>query len=450
MAQTICVLGLGYIGLPTASVLANSGHRVIGVDIDASVVDALNRGRTNLFEPGLKTLVAGALGSGNLSVRTTPCQADAFIIAVPTPFGPGHVPDLHHVREATEAIVPVLRPGALVVLESTSPPLTTRDLVAPLLSRSGLELGTDLFVAYCPERVLPGRILQEIISNHRVIGGLDPRSAELARALYASFVAGEIHLTDATTAEMVKLMENSFRDVNIALANELALMAERVDIDAWEVVRLANLHPRVNLHRPGPGVGGHCISVDPWFLVDRFGPDAKLVRTAREVNDRMPGQVVDIVLDAVAGIARPRVTALGLAYKANVGDLRESPAVEIVRQIEAHGVEVRAYDPYVREWDSELLSLEAAFQGSDLALLLVDHDEFRYLHPGPLGELMRRKVVFDTRCTLDRMLWHTAGFDARVLGKARLRRPDDAAGKLAVVQQSMAPEPIASAREDEA
>ncbi len=450
MAQTVCVLGLGYIGLPTASVLANSGHRVIGVDTEASVVDALNCGKTHLFEPGLKTLVAGAIGSGNLSARATPTQADAFIISVPTPFGPGHAPDMRHVREAIEAIVPVLRPGNLVVLESTSPPLTTRDLVAPLLATSGLEVGTDVFVAYCPERVLPGRILKEIISNHRIIGGLDPRSAAMARDLYASFVEGEIHVTDATTAEMVKLMENSFRDVNIALANELARMAERVNIDAWEVVRLANLHPRVNIHRPGPGVGGHCISVDPWFLVDRFGPDAELLRTAREVNDRMPDHVVDIVLESLAGIDRPRVTALGITYKANVDDLRESPAVEIIRQLEAHGVEVRAYDPYVREWDPELFCIEAAFEGSDLAMLLVDHDEFRYLHPGALGDLMRRKAVFDARCRLDSMLWRSAGFDVRLLGRGPSRQQDDRAGKLTVVQLSLIPEPVASAREDEA
>lgn len=412
----VCILGLGYIGLPTASILANNGFEVHGVDVNPSVVETINRGFIHIKEPGLRALVGAAIGSGNLRAATVPTEAEAFIIAVPTPLGPRRTADMTFVENAARSIVPFLRPGNLVILESTSPPMTTTNLVAPILAESGLEIGEEVLLAHCPERVLPGRILKELIENDRIIGGVNRKSAEAAERLYRSFVSGNIHLTDATTAEMVKLMENTFRDVNIALANELARMAEESGINAWEVIRLANLHPRVNLHLPGPGVGGHCISVDPWFLVEKFPDTARLIRTARELNSGVPQVVADRILEMLADVARPRVTILGLAYKGNVDDVRESPAIEVVELLGARGVEVRAYDPHVREWHGELHSLETAFQGSDLAVLLTDHAEFRHLNPGSLGKLMRHRRLLDTRAALDLESWAAAGFETGVLG----------------------------------
>ncbi|MGD8865088.1 MAG: nucleotide sugar dehydrogenase, partial [Anaerolineales bacterium] len=266
--NTLCVLGLGYIGLPTASTFATHGVRVYGVDVDERVVALLQSGEIHIHEPGLRTLVQAAFGSGNLSVSDSPQPADAFIIAVPTPITEDKEADLSYVRQAAESIVPHLQEGNLVVLESTSPPRTTIDLLLPILERSGLKAGEGFYLVYSPERVLPGKILHELIENARVIGGIDNRSAQAARDLYSLFVRGQIHLTDATTAEMVKLMENTYRDVNIALANEFSRLGEHFGVDIWRAIELANLHPRVQILRPGPGVGGHCISVDPWFLVE--------------------------------------------------------------------------------------------------------------------------------------------------------------------------------------
>lgn len=428
--KAICVVGLGYIGLPTASMFASNGFQVIGVDVNPTIVDIINRGQIHIQEPGLKTVVAAAIGSGNLKASLTPSKADVFILAVPTPFTGAKKPDLSYVESATRSILPFVEKGNLVILESTSPPGTTQDVVARILMEAGFDVaGGEVHVAHCPERVLPGRILKELVGNDRIIGGITRASAEMARDLYASFVEGAIHLTDATTAEMVKLMENTFRDVNIALANELALMAEKAGISAWEVIRLANLHPRVNLHRPGPGVGGHCISVDPWFLIDSFPAIANLARQARNTNDQMPLLVAERTLGLLEGISDPRVAVLGLAYKGNVDDVRESPANEIVEVLLRRGVEVRSYDPHVREWTHDLLSLEATLGGADLVLLLTDHAEFKYLNPASLGSLLRRRVVFDTRSFLDLALWQEAGFETHLLGQGSAR-PQARAEKL--------------------
>ena len=324
--QKICVLGLGYIGLPTAAVFATHGFQVAGVDVVAQVVETLNNGDVHIHEPGLKTLVQAALKSGNLRVACQPEPADAFIIAVPTPITADKRADLRYVEAAARAIVPCLQPGNLVILESTVPPRTTQDVLAPILSQSGLHPGRDLLVAHSPERVLPGRILAELVNNDRVIGGLTPEAAEATRALYAGFVQGEIHLTDATTAEMVKLMGNTCRDVNIALANEFALVAESVGVNVWQAIEIANRHPRVDILRPGPGVGGHCIAVDPWFLVQAAPGPAQLIAAARRLNDRLPQYVADQVRTILAGAEHPQIAALGLAYKADVDDVRESPA----------------------------------------------------------------------------------------------------------------------------
>lgn len=418
--SNLCVLGLGYIGLPTASIFASNGFRVEGVDVNPAIADIVNSGDIHIEEPGLKTLVQAAIRSGNLRASTSPSPADAFIIAVPTPIAGDKRADLAAVEAATRSIVPHLRPGNLVILESTSPPGTTRDLVVPILAESGLEPGRELFVAHSPERVLPGRILHELIANHRVIGGIDAPSAERARDLYAHVVGGEIHLTDATTAETVKLMENTYRDVNIALANELAVVCGRLGVSAWEVVALANRHPRVQLHQPGPGVGGHCISVDPWFLVEALPEETPLIRLARTINDRMPRRVAALVRNRLGGVNHPKVTVLGVSYKGNVDDVRESPAEPIVEDLLADGVRVGLYDPRARHFSHELSGLEEAFSGSDCVLLLADHSEFHYLDPAKLVKLVRRPLLVDTRKTLDLDAWRKAGFETVLLGQVPL------------------------------
>lgn len=417
--KKICVLGLGYIGLPTAAMFATHGFSIIGVDVNAQVVETLNNGEVHIHEPGLKTLVQAALQSGNLRLACRPKPADAFIIAVPTPITADKRADLHYVEAAARAIVPCLRLGNLVTLESTVPPGTTRGVLAPILGESGLNpQDNDLLVAHSPERVLPGRILAELVDNDRVIGGLTPEAAEAARALYASFVQGEIHLADVTTAEMVKLMENTCRDVNIALANEFALVAEAVGVNVWQAIEIANLHPRVNILKPGPGVGGHCIAVDPWFLVQAAPGPAQLIAAARRLNDRMPQHVADKVRTILAKVENPQIAALGLAYKADVDDTRESPAIAVIRWLQAAGCQVRAYDPYIKKGHlvGEVDSLAAAVEGADCLLILTDHRQFKNLPPAEVGERMRHKVLVDTRNTLLHAEWRAAGFAVYALG----------------------------------
>lgn len=414
--QKVCVLGLGYIGLPTAGILATNGFQVLGVDIDPQVVRIINSGGLPVGEPGLKTIVKAAVGSGQLRADYRPEPAGVFIIAVPTPVTAGKEADLKYIEAAAKSIAPVLDRGNLVVLESTVPPGTTRGFLVPWLERSGLKAGEDFFVAHCPERVLPGRILKELIDNNRVIGGIDPPSARLAKEIYSRFVEGEIFLVDATTAEMVKLMENTYRDVNIALSNELALICGRLGISAWEVIRLANLHPRVHLHLPGPGVGGHCLAVDPWFIVQSFPSESRLVALSRQTNDTMPGHVIKELAGILSEIEKPKVTVLGVSYKANVDDARESPALNIICQLAERNIDFAVYDSHVKDFPCELASLTDAFRDSDCALIVADHEEFKYLHPKELGKLMRRRTVFDTRHCLDHSLWKTHGFTVHILG----------------------------------
>ncbi|MBI4515837.1 MAG: nucleotide sugar dehydrogenase [Deltaproteobacteria bacterium] len=417
--KTVCVLGLGYVGLPTAAMLAAAGYRVVGVDTDARVVARLAAGEPHLDEPGLATVVRAALRSGNLRPAVQPAAADVFVIAVPTPLiREGALPraDLEAVRTAAAAIVPCLQAGNLVLLESTSPPGTTRGVLAAAIERGGLVAGRDVDVAYCPERVIPGNILKELIANARIVGGLTPRSAERAAELYRSFVEGEIICTDATTAELVKLMENTYRDVNIALANELARMAEELGVDAGRVVELANHHPRVHLHRPGPGVGGHCIGVDPWFLVERFPARTKLIRAAREINDQVPSLVVERVRRLVAGVVRPKIALLGLAYKGDVGDVRESPAIRVRDLLrELGGVVVAEHDPHAGDRRDEA-ALTSCLQDAHLVLLLAPHTAYRRLRPAQVASLVARPLVLDTHGHLDRAAWRAAGFQVEVLG----------------------------------
>jgi UDP-N-acetyl-D-mannosaminuronic acid dehydrogenase len=415
--EKICVLGLGYIGLPTASVLASNGYRVLGVDVSPSVVNTVNAGNIHIEEPGLHMVVRAATQSGNLRAALEPEPCDVFIVAVPTPLNADKTADMTYVRRATESIVPHLRRGALVILESTSPPGTCTDLMLPILEMSGLRAGEDFYLAHCPERVLPGRILKELIENDRVIGGFDAASAERARELYASFVEGKIFLTNATTAEMVKLAENTFRDVNIALANEMARLCEGLGIDFWEMARYANRHPRVNIHSAGPGVGGHCISVDPWFLVEKDPAQAKLIHLARTCNDAVPDHVAGVVRQLVAGIESPKIAILGLAYKGNVDDTRESPALHILELLRDAGLDTAVYDPHVNMETIPQAGLDAALGGADCVVLLTDHAEYRDISPERAAGLMRRPVLYDTRNQLDHDAWRAAGFTVRVLGR---------------------------------
>ncbi|CAK0778757.1 UDP-N-acetyl-D-mannosamine dehydrogenase [Gammaproteobacteria bacterium] len=411
----LCVIGLGYIGLPTASMFANHGLQVVGVDINPHVIQVLQEGDIHIEEVGLKDFVRTAITSGNLRVQTTPEAADVFIIAVPTPIKPDKTADMRAVVSATEAILPHLRKGNLVVLESTSPPGTTQSLVRPILERGGLLAGKDFKLAYSPERVLPGQILKELVDNARVIGGVDAASAQVGSDLYATFVKGEIVLTTAVTAEMVKLMENTFRDVNIALANEFALLANQIDVDIWEAIQIANRHPRVKILRPGPGVGGHCIAVDPWFLVEAAPTCTPLIRQARIVNDGMPNYVLERAQRALQGIASPVVACLGLTYKADVDDIRESPAVEVLERLIHAGLTVRAYDPHITPTDAIKShwanSIIEAVRDADLVILLVDHSEFKTLHPDNLTG-MRRFYLLDTRQCVDSAVWASiAGYE---------------------------------------
>jgi UDP-N-acetyl-D-mannosaminuronic acid dehydrogenase len=414
--KSICVIGLGYIGLPTASVLATNGFEVVGVDVDPRVVDTVNSGRIHIEEPGLCTLVKAATGSGQLRASLKPEKSDVFFLAVPTPLTPEKKADMSYVKEAAESIVPYLETGSLVILESTSPPGTCRNLLVPILEKSNLKIGRDLFLAHCPERVLPGKILRELIDNDRVIGGFDKVSAQLAQDIYRSFVEGEIFLTDLTTAEMVKVVENTFRDVNIALANEIGLLCEDLGISFGEVARLANRHPRVHLHQAGPGVGGHCISVDPWFLVELFPGKANLVELARRHNDSMPSHVVTRTMELVSSVSDPKVAVLGLAFKGNVDDIRESPSLHIIEMLQERQVRVAVHDPHVRNSPVNLSGLDQCFRDADCLLLLTDHDDYRYLSPRQVARLMRNRVVFDTRNMLDHQDWKDAGFQVRVLG----------------------------------
>lgn len=426
----VCILGMGYIGLPTATMFTRNGIQVLGVDIQQTIVDTLNRGEIHIHEPGLAEAVNTAVKNGSLKAATKPEAADAFIIAVPTPFHEHETgefngmtfkkADMGAVTSAAESIVPVLQAGNLVVLESTSPPRTTIDLVTPILEKSGLKAGTDFYLAYSPERVLPGQILRELVENARVIGGINPASAAAGSALYSAFVKGPIHQTDSTTAEMVKLMENTYRDVNIAIANEFSRLAEKFGVDVWEAIQLSSLHPRVKILSPGPGVGGHCISVDPWFFVETAPELSGLIYTARMVNDGQPRFVVDRLSGLLGGLGGKRVAALGLAYKPDVDDLRESPAIEVARLLKAEGAQVLAYEPYKPNATIEGVilapTLEDALKEADAVILLVNHTQFKSINAQSLVKLTPARVVLDTVNAWNAQALREAGFTAARIG----------------------------------
>jgi len=397
----ICVIGLGYIGLPTAATFSAHGIKVTGVDVNQHAVDMINQGKVHIVEPDLDALVRDVVAQGKLSAQTTPLEADAYIVAVPTPFKDDYQPDLKYIEAASKALAPFLKKGNLVILESTSPVEATEQMAA-WLSEARPDLSfpqqkgeeADILVAHCPERVLPGKVLQELISNDRIIGGMTPRCSKAACELYKTFVKGECIETNARTAEMCKLTENSFRDVNIAFANELSIICDKLDINVWELISLANRHPRVNILQPGPGVGGHCIAVDPWFIVAKTPEQARLIRTAREVNDAKPEWVIDQVKIKIAEFlqANPTKTiqdvtiaCYGLAFKPDIDDLRESPALEITKKLAEQGLNILAVEPNIEELslgeykNIQLKSVEDGLR-ADIAILLVAHKEFKTLN----------------------------------------------------------------------
>ena len=403
----ICVVGLGYIGLPSAAVFADHGIDVLGVDVNKDAVDSINQGKPHIVEPELDVLLRKVVSNGKLKASTEPGEADAFILAVPTPFRDGHQPDLAYVEAAARSIGPVLKQGDLVILESTSPVGATEQLSVWLAeTRPDLTFPhvagelSDIRVAHCPERVLPGQILREVVENDRIIGGVTRKCAQMAMALYNIFVSGEIHLTNARTAEMAKLTENAFRDVNIAFANELSIICDGLDINIWQLIRLANLHPRVNILSPGPGVGGHCIAVDPWFIVAADPLNSKLIATARAVNDAKPHFVVDKVRAKAKRIKAPVIACLGLSYKPDVDDLRESPAVRIVEELAKAKVgKLLLVEPHVdtlpaslKKAGLKLWDFDQAVKEADILLLLVAHKSFADLDRNKIND----RIVIDT------------------------------------------------------
>ena len=421
MINKVCIVGLGYIGLPTAAMFASSGVRTIGVDVNPRVVESLNRGEIIIEEPGLGELAASAVASGFLTASCTPQEAQAFIISVGTPITDKKTADMSAVKAAAEAIAPHLKKGDLVVLESTSPPGTVRDLLCPIFKSAGFDPFEDILLAHVPERVLPGYILHELKHGSRIIGGLTPAAAEAAAALYRSFVEGDIILAGAEAAEMCKLMENTYRDVNIALANELCVICERLGLSAWEVIELANRHPRVNIHLPGPGVGGHCIAVDPWFVAEKAPADAELITLSRRRNDSMPAFVAEKahgLLSASPG--KKSIAILGITFKPDIDDMRESPIQTLYGLLTEYGYDVRVHDPHVAEAPyCELSGLMAAVSGADMLLLGVNHSEFNGLPFEEIYKAMNSKIILDTRKCWDGAALEKLGFEYYLLGDGR-------------------------------
>lgn len=383
MSKEVCIVGLGYIGLPTAALLANQGYRVHGVDVTPEVVDTINQGNIHIVEPELDAYVAKAVANKQLTASLEAQAADVFILAVPTPFHEGHVPNIDYVIAATKAIAGVVKAGDLVILESTSPVGTT-EVVEDTLKEAGVNTSA-LYIAHCPERVLPGHIMRELVENDRIVGGLTTEAGEKVADFYRTFVSGEVLVTDARTAEMAKLTENSFRDVNIAFANELSILCDKFNIDVWELIRLANRHPRVNILQPGTGVGGHCIAVDPWFIVHAGGDDARIIRAAREINDYKTEWVIERILTEVNTFETqhgkaPTIACMGLAFKPNIDDLRESPALEVFQALQRASVDVLAVEPNLKQHKSIVLTdYHQAAETADIIIYLVAHNEFKRL-----------------------------------------------------------------------
>lgn len=393
----ICVMGLGYIGLPTSAMFASHNCEVVGVDVFPDVVATLNAGHIHIEEPGLEDVIKNVVKSKHFRASLTPEKADAFILAVPTPNLDDEFRscDLTYVLQAARSIIPYVEKGNTVIVESTIAPKSTDDYIAPIFEEAGFKIGEDIYLAHCPERVLPGQILYELKHNNRIVGGITPACTEHAARVYEVFVEGEIIKTEAKTAELSKCMENTFRDVNIALANELSKICYELDINCLDVINMANKHPRVNIHQPGPGVGGHCLAIDPYFICAKAPDQAKIIRLSRDTNKSMPEYVVEKVKMLLSEIKAPKIAAFGVTYKGNVDDVRESPSMEIIDLLKTEGIDVAVYDPHVS--NPTYVSLDEAVTGADLVLILTDHDEYKNMNLSAIASKMRHPMLFDTR-----------------------------------------------------
>jgi len=388
----VCIIGQGYIGLPTAALFARNDCEVVGVDVNEKIIDSLNNGAVHIEEPGIDDIIKSALEKNLYKASLTPEKADAFIVTVPTPYiAENYSCDLSYVISACESVIPYLEKGNTVIIESTIAPMSTDDVIKPIFEKAGFTIGRDLYLAHCPERVLPGKIIEELIHNDRIIGGVTPECSKKASAVYGQFVKGELMLTEAKTAELSKCMENTFRDVNIALANELTKICAEIGVNALDVIKMANKHPRVNLHSPGPGVGGHCLAIDPYFIYAKAPDTAKIIKLARDTNNSMPEFVCDYTRRI---IKKGKIAILGVSYKGNTGDDRESPAYEIIAGLK-DDFEIAIHDPHIE--NDEFVSLDSATKDADLMLILCDHNEFKNLDYELISKNMASPVIFDTK-----------------------------------------------------
>ena len=407
---------MGYIGLPTATMFSCYGHKVIGVDVNEKVVNNINKGKIIIEEPNLEEIVEDVVKKGNLIASISPKESDVFIISVPTPIKDDKTSDMSYVISATKSIVKYLKEGNIVVLESTSPVGTTEEVVKPIIEESGLKVGRDIMLGYCPERVIPGKIIYELKNNDRVIGGIDKKSAEEIRKIYKTIVDGNIYLTDCKTAELCKLMENTYRDVNIALSNELLLICDKLNINVWEVIEYSNKHPRVNLHTPGPGVGGHCLAVDPWFIIEKEPELSNIIKSSRLLNDSMPESVYNKIDKILQKDKSKKITILGITYKANTDDMRESPIIKLIDKLLKNNYNVKVFDPYIKDFQINCQSILEACKDSDLLILGVNHDYFKNLPLDEIKTTMKGNLILDTRNFLDKEEVEKSGFIYKLLG----------------------------------
>lgn len=417
MIKNICIMGLGYIGLPTATLFSLYGYNVVGVDINQELVDRLNDGEIITKEPNLDNLVNYVVNQGNLVASNTPRESDMFIIAVPTPIKEDKSADMKYVISAVESILKYLKKGNVVILESTSPVGTTEEIIKPMIEEYGFQVGSDILLGYCPERVIPGNIIYELKNNDRIIGGVNEKSAKEIEKIYKTVVNGNIYLTDCKTAEMCKLMENVYRDVNIALANEFLLICDKLDINVWEAINYSNKHPRVNIHTPGPGVGGHCLAVDPWFIVDKESNYSKLIKSARNINDYMPIYMYELIEKILGQNTNKQITILGIAYKPNIDDIRESPIIKLIDKLLKNNYSIKVFDPFVKDFYLNEKDILSACKGSDILILGVNHDYFKYLPLDAIKKEMRGNIILDTRNCLDEKEVIKAGFVYKLLGR---------------------------------
>lgn len=395
----ICIVGQGYIGLPTAALFTRSDCEVVGVDVNEEIINNLNKGKIHIEEPGIAEIIKNAVDNKRYHASLTPEKADAFIITVPTPYiAENYSCDLSYVIEACNEILPFIEKGNTVIVESTIAPMSTDDVIKPIFEKAGYTIGKDLYLAHCPERVLPGKIIEELIHNDRIIGGITPECSKKASEVYGQFVEGELMLTEAKTAELSKCMENTYRDVNIALANELAKICAEIGVNALDVIKMANKHPRVNLHSPGPGVGGHCLAIDPYFIYAKAPETAKIIKLARDTNNSMPQFVYENVCKI---IPEGKISIFGVSYKGNTGDDRESPAYEIISLLENKGYEIAIYEPHIER--ENFVDFNEAIEGSNLILILADHNEFKEMDYDVIKDKMETPIIFDTKNIIEKV-----------------------------------------------